>query len=87
MAATEMPFPDILTKHYGTDDVSVGTLNANLESWSDLVESCEQHPEVDFDALGLRIEAACTYLIWKEGKTPLPSEPSCDIPTGDYYAR
>jgi hypothetical protein len=52
-----------------------------------MVNSSEDYPQVDFDELGLRIQAACTYLIWKEGKKPMPSEPSCDIPTGDYYAR
>jgi hypothetical protein len=87
MALKEMPFPEILKDHYGTDVVSVETLSADLDIWSDWVNSSEDHPEVDFDDLGLRIQAACTYLIWKEGKRPLPSEPRCDIPTGDYYAR
>ncbi len=86
MASTQMPFPEILMDFYGVE-MPVEKLNADLEEWSALEKDAGDHPEVNFDELGLRIEAVCAYLIWKEGKKPLPSEPKCDIPTGDYYAR
>lgn len=85
MTATEMEFPDILRDHYGTSNVTVEKLNVDLELWWKWMTDSEEYPGVDFDALGLKVEAACTYLLWKEGKAPQRSEPACDIPTGDFY--
>lgn len=72
MALIEMPFPEILKDHYGTDAVSVEKLTADLDTWSEWVYASEDYPEVDFDELGPAYPG-CLHLSHLEGRQEAPA--------------